>query len=351
MKSAAVICEFNPMHDGHRALLGEMRRRAGDDAAFLCLMSGDYVQRGEPAVYDKFERAKSALAGGADLVLELPFPWSASVAEHFARGAVSILNSFGQIEGVYFGSEGKSAEELSRIAGRLDSREFSERFTCARREIKNLSFPKLTDRVYAQLYGEEPGLSPNEILGVEYLRSAAKLGFDAPFTALPMLEGFSASAERERIREEAPPDAAFLENGEKAILAHLLLCGKSDRFSRAAHRAATLWELFSLVRTPSDTDARLRRDLLAVLFESAGRESETPRFTVLLGANERGKRFLAATRKTREIDVVTKQARAPRDLGAKKQYALYQKAQSVWQLFTNAGGRAADRVEKKPEIK
>ena len=80
MDATGVICEFNPFHNGHGYLLSRMREQVGEDGCVICLMSGRFVQRGEAALADPYLRAEMALAGGADLVLELPFPWSAGSA-------------------------------------------------------------------------------------------------------------------------------------------------------------------------------------------------------------------------------------------------------------------------------
>ena len=84
-----VVCEYNPFHNGHTYHLRRCRELAGEDCTVICVMSGDFVQRGEPALYSKFARAEAACLGGADLVVELPLPWSLSSAEAFARGGVS----------------------------------------------------------------------------------------------------------------------------------------------------------------------------------------------------------------------------------------------------------------------
>ena len=93
MAVAGVIAEYNPFHRGHAWQLAEVRRRLGGDAAVIACMSGNFVQRGDFAVLGKHARAEMALAGGADLVLELPTPWSAAGAERFAQGGVAVLEA------------------------------------------------------------------------------------------------------------------------------------------------------------------------------------------------------------------------------------------------------------------
>ena len=92
MKTAAIICEYNPFHSGHEYHIRKIREELGEDTAIVTIMSGNYTQRGEVAIVNKHVRAKCAVLGGADLVIELPFPFSSSSAEFFAHGAISILN-------------------------------------------------------------------------------------------------------------------------------------------------------------------------------------------------------------------------------------------------------------------
>jgi predicted nucleotidyltransferase len=103
MKIAGIVCEYNPMHNGH--LFHINRTRQNGATHILAVMSGNFVQRGETAVMDKFSRASCALKGGADLVIEIPSVYSLSSAEYYARGAVSIMNSLGCVEEISFGSE------------------------------------------------------------------------------------------------------------------------------------------------------------------------------------------------------------------------------------------------------
>ena len=90
MAIVGIICEYNPFHRGHRKQFSEIRQRFGADAAIVCLMSGNYVQRGAPAVFDREIRARAAMFCGADLVLELPTAWAMTTAETFARGGVQL---------------------------------------------------------------------------------------------------------------------------------------------------------------------------------------------------------------------------------------------------------------------
>ena len=114
MRTVGIVCEYNPFHLGHLYMLEESRRQF-EDALIVCVMSGDYVQRGEAALFTKFSRAEAACRSGADLVVELPLPWCLSSAERFAQGAVSILAALG-CDTLSFGSECASPDMLARLA-------------------------------------------------------------------------------------------------------------------------------------------------------------------------------------------------------------------------------------------
>ena len=104
MKFCGIICEYNPFHNGHLYQLQEAKKRSGADA-LLCIMSGNFVQRGEAAVLDKFTRAKHAVKAGADIVIELPALFATSNAELFAKGAISLLSAIPSVSTLCFGAE------------------------------------------------------------------------------------------------------------------------------------------------------------------------------------------------------------------------------------------------------
>ena len=116
---AGIICEYNPFHAGHAWMLQQLREGGAD--GIVCVMSGDFVQRGEFAVADKFARAEMAVRCGADVVLELPAPWAAATAEVFACGGVSALQQTGVVTHLAFGSECGNAAPLMLLAKTLGS--------------------------------------------------------------------------------------------------------------------------------------------------------------------------------------------------------------------------------------
>ncbi|MCI9143493.1 MAG: nucleotidyltransferase family protein, partial [Lachnospiraceae bacterium] len=141
MKVNGIIAEYNPFHNGHKYQLEESLRLTGADYTVV-VMSGNFVQRGAPALLDKHTRAEMALRGGADLVLELPTLCAVSSAEYFAAGAVALLDKLGIITHLCFGSECGETEPLRRIALRL-SDQHGEYDAALRRRLKEgLSYPQ-----------------------------------------------------------------------------------------------------------------------------------------------------------------------------------------------------------------
>jgi len=166
MKCAGIICECNPFHGGHEYLIH--RAREGGAEAVVCVMSGCFVQRGEPAAADPFLRAKALLSGGADLVLELPFPYAAAGAEFFARAGVNLLSRLG-VDQLWFGSECGDLSLLRRAAAVCESPAFGQAYQ-ARIGEKNGTASAYLELISKAL-GENVTLSSNDILGVAYLRA------------------------------------------------------------------------------------------------------------------------------------------------------------------------------------
>ena len=173
MKFCAVICEYNPFHNGHAYQLGEARARSGCDGV-LCIMSGNFTQRGEAAVFHKYERARHAVLGGADAVIELPAAFAVAPAELFARGAVHILASLPCVGAIAFGCESGTKEDFVRTA-RATMTETKE-FRAALKENMKDGTSYLRARNAALLamgadVDEALLTSPNNILGTEYCRA------------------------------------------------------------------------------------------------------------------------------------------------------------------------------------
>jgi predicted nucleotidyltransferase len=351
MKNIGIVCEFNPLHNGHERLLRYARELGAERV--VCVMSGNATQRGELSVLDKYTRAKAAIALGADLVLELPFPWSSASAEYFARAAVLVLSGF--CDTLLFGSECGDIELICRAATLASGDDFREEYRRRTRSGEGAA------GVYFEMLREAGApLGSNDLLGVEYVRAIGELGADmTPCTLKREGAGYndesidgasypSATAIRKLWQELGFEDSAkhmpraayeiyekaYFE-GEmcdiyqlsRAILMYFRLrspedlqkyaeCegGIANRISALAHECSSLEELYERLSTKRYTDAKLRRAILFSLTEVT-REllQSTPEYTTLLAANAKGRELLSAQRKSGGIRVVTKPADEPTD--------------------------------------
>ena len=177
--TVAIIAEYNPFHSGHAYQLDAIREEFGADTNIIAVMSGNYTQRGEIAVADKYLRAEWAVRCGVNLVLELPFPYSMSSAEIFARAAVSIITSLGVVDYISFGSEIGDKDKLSAIAENMLKPEYNESFLTlsASPEYKNLGYPALCEAAYKNAFSLDitDVFKPNNILAIEYIKAVKEL--------------------------------------------------------------------------------------------------------------------------------------------------------------------------------
>ena len=358
MRASGVICEFNPFHNGHAYLLSRMREQVGDEGCVICLMSGRFVQRGEPAMADPYLRAKMAIAGGADLVLELPFPWSAGSAEHFATAGVRVLSRLG-VDAITFGSESGNLALLEHAVKAVANPDFGEVYAtlCRKGNGTTAAYAEALRQV-AEMDSDplpEGFPSSNDLLGIAYLRAldlVAQEGGHHPHAAVVTRVGSgyreemltdgaypSATAIRALLREAAcdpyaleamldgtMPTGALsvlmegirdgscpLEGGRLMPFYHAYYRlrspdapagsaewggGLAGHICRHAKSSATAEGFFEALRTKQYTDARLRR---ALLFGAVGvTEADlrtAPAYTTLLAASKRGCEFLKAWQK------------------------------------------------------
>ena len=369
MAVAGIIAEYNPFHRGHAWQIVEIRRRLGEDTAVAVCMSGSFVQRGDFALLGKHARAEMALAGGADLVLELPTPWSAAGAEGFAQGGAALLDGTGVATHLAFGCECGDLEPLRTVAECLDS----PAYHVLLRQFAGggVTFAAARQAAVQALAGEaaECLSRPNNALAVEYLRALRERGSAMEPLALPRVGAGhdsgeesdcpSASAIRSRIfaggdwkamlpeasaailsREmEAGRAPVRLENCQRAVLFQLRRMGEEDfrpydggneglyhRFYAAVHSGATIEEILSAAKTRRYPMARLRRMLLqSCLGVPQARRGETPPYLRVLGASERGRALLGEMRLTASLPVITKPGHVRR-LGAEVQRVFDQEA-------------------------
>ena len=188
MTVAGIICEFNPLHSGHAYLMARLRQQGAD--AVVCAMSGNFVQRGEPALVNKLSRAEMAVACGADLVLELPTPWAMATAETFARGGVTLLAMAGCTH-IGFGSECGDAAALQATADTLLSPDLQADIRAALAEGVTYAAAR-QKAAEARLGGSAVVLrQPNDTLAVEYLQACRQQ--NAPLSPIVIPRGGGAA--------------------------------------------------------------------------------------------------------------------------------------------------------------
>lgn len=347
MPVAGIVAEYNPFHFGHAYHLAQTRKQLGSDGGIVCVMSGNWVQRGDCAVADKWSRSTLAVLGGADLVIELPTPWAMSSAESFARGSVGLLDALGVVDVLSFGSEAGALSPLWAAATALDSPGYPLRLQAALSE--GLSFPAARQKA-----AECACLStPNNNLGVEYLRALKALGSSIQPMTIPRQgathdstetsdSGFvSASYIRTLLRQGQKEQAASLLPNpslelmgepsslfwiERGILARLRTMSESDwaalpdggqreglsaRLVSAAKAATSLEQFYSLAKTKRYTHARLRRLALSAFLglDAATRLDAVPYVRVLC-ANRRGQALLKKIKRCCPLPIITKPAHA-----------------------------------------
>ena len=293
MPNCAIICEYNPLHNGHVRLLQAVRTLAGENGTVVCLMSGNFVQRGEPALLHKQDRAAAAVACGANIVLELPLTTAVASAEAYAAGGVDVLARLGGIDFLCFGSECGDAERLNAAARALKSDTFAAQL---RRELDTgLPFAAARQAALEATTGDGALLSrPNDILAVEYCKALHGTQI-VPWTLMRQGDYHSGadaaqpSASWLRANDASwsgrmPPEAAAIQQaaqrygfawGERAVLARLRTLSDAQwealpygseglwrRLMRAARQERTLDAVLEQAATKRYPRTRLRRMLL-----------------------------------------------------------------------------------------
>ena len=377
-KAVGIICEFNPFHFGHAYLL-EQVRKAFPDHGIVCVMSGNFVQRGSFAIQEKYSRAFCAMQGGADLVLEMPFPFSCLSAESFASAGVKILSSLGICDTVAFGSEYDDLSLLSECANNLLSPCFEDALANYFSHHPGAGYPAARQTVYTELFGACPLLSqPNASLGVNYILAAkqqnatlsfhpikrqgegfhslSKQGVYLSATALRscVWEGESLSGkipeftkceiEREKqsgrfpvTMESLSPVLFYLlkTKSRKELSAVYGFSALCDRAVRYCGECKTVEELVEKIKNPSFTDSRIRRALLSLLLQIPRyAEKESPAYTTLLAATAKGRELLGQIKEKGSIPVFTKPAHALRsaDVTVQRQASAAHLADEIYAM-------------------
>ena len=331
-------------------MISRLRDELGGECAVVGIMSGSFTQRGEPALLDKSTRAACAIAGGCDLVLELPAPWSMAGAAFFARGGVAIANGLGCVDLLAFGSETGDLPSLLETSERLASEEYAAAVASARAADPAAQTGTLRARVFAELYGGSAHLTgSNDLLALAYLDALRELGSairphviqrvgeaynSIEIPSVRMESHASASAIRtkvlagEDVSAFVPPYTAKAlmsapihrtSNLDRTVAAFLRLTppehihgrmeisgGIENKLCRAAMKQTTLEGIVAACTERRYSPSRLRRAVFGGMLGYTMSDCEAlPLYTVPLAMNERGREVLALARKRASIAILS----------------------------------------------
>ncbi|MBO8171077.1 MAG: nucleotidyltransferase [Bacillaceae bacterium] len=363
MGTVGLIVEYNPLHNGHHYHFEQAKKVTGADTA-VAVMSGHFLQRGEPALVNKWARAEMALSMGIDLVVELPFAYATQNAEMFAFGAVSILDELGIVDSLCFGSESGNLEWMMTLASLLEEEPAPFTQEIQKQLRQGLPYPRAyadAAQVLMREHGFEdiPVNQPNNILGLNYLLSLKRRNSTIqPYTIERKKAGYhqrditdariaSATAIRSRlmekqdlaaIRDYVPPATYDIlqreikekrgpvhwDNFYRLILSRIIQSQVDDlknlhemtegleyRFKQFVLTSESVDELLNRVKSKRYTWNRLQRILISVLFQLEKQDyqqlqvKQGPPYVRVLGFNEKGQALLKKVRKTCRLPIIT----------------------------------------------
>lgn len=370
MKIIGIICEYNPFHLGHKKQFQRIRREFGEDTAIVCLMSGNFVQRGSAAIFDKSHRAAAAAACGADLVLELPVNCALSSAEGFAAGGVQILSQL--CHGLCFGTENGNAETLNATARALLAPDFSQQLRAALET--GCSFPAARQAALEAMGADASLLRcANDILAVEYCK--AILDRQLPLQIFPIRrdgnyhaqtpdkENPSATSLRQLLLQGQPWEAFVPEEarehfagatvhdlsfGEQAVLYRLKTMTDGEfealpygseglwrKLMHASREQTSLEQILAATKSKRYTYTRLSRMILcAFLGLTAQQLQDAPPYVRVLAFRERGRTILKQARKQGTLLHIGEETDGPC-------WALEQQCDQLYPLFAREAPEAA----------
>ena len=394
MHIVSIIAEYNPFHFGHLYQIAEIRKHFGAETAIVAIMSGNYVQRGECASFDKFLRAEAAVRCGVNLVLELPFPFSMSGAGYFADKAVALIDQLQIADILAFGAEEDSLNTLSSISDAIESDTFENKIKASLQDRSNgrLGYAKIRENVLSPIADKETLRAPNNLLAIEYLAALKRRHSNIePFavkrnhphdSSLQNANLASASLIRKHLEigefEKAfsliPNNAAevFKKSNYKSydfsqnkagdvILSTLRLHPPKQsifemteelrhRLSNASLKATNYNDLIEQTRTARYTTARVRRAVLhATLGTTSAQISCDPCYSQLLACDKVGMRLLKQIKLNANFPILTKPAdmqKLPEN--AKLQANFCAKADALYGIFRSTGQRGDTFLKATP---
>lgn len=350
MEVHGLVAEYNPFHNGHKYMVDCLREQGATH--IVAVMSGNFVQRGSVAIMDKRARARAAINGGVDLLLELPVPWAVSSAEFFASGGVSVLDSLGCVDKFRFGTENDDIDLLLKAKDAVLDPTVDDELVKSLRG--GISYPVAREGAVRKFYGDQVAdvlKGPNNILGIEYLKALDRC--NSTMNPLPLLRkgvhhdhlketGEFASASSLRIKMEREDERMRLympettvdeferqkaigrapvrvEDSQRAILSRLRMMTVDDirkapdvsegleyRIYNAIQAATSIEELYDIIKTKRYTRSRIRRIIIGLYLGIGPSDRKEMPYIRVLGMNDKGREILRVAKDTATLPVVMK---------------------------------------------
>ncbi len=344
MNFNAIICEYNPFHNGHKYHIERVKTE--NNAPTAAIMSGSFTQRGDVSVTDKFTKAKTAVENGADLVVELPTVYALGSARTFARGGVGIAEAMGCVKNLCFSAENADKELLTETARAFEDKKFKA-------ELKNNMqsgdyYPQAVEKAMRKVFSDRHAnivSEPNNILAVEYIRESKTLDFivtkrmGAAHDSTGGSSSIKSASELRQIlrsgKDISPfspsklSETADVKRLDRIILYKLRTMTQSElrllpdvseglenRIAEAVKSSVSVAEILEKVKTKRYTMARLRRILLCALLGITDEMGKcTPPYIRVLAFNARGAEMLGEIKKSSSIPLITNVADGYKSLG------------------------------------
>ncbi len=343
MKIAAIIAEYNPFHYGHEYQIECLRKKYD---GIVAIMSGNFVQRGGFAVRDKWTRAKTALLGGVDLVIELPVEYAVNTAERFAAGGVAVADGMGVVNALCFGSEEGDIQKFHAAAQIMNDEPPHVSEKIAQGLKQGLSYPAARCAAYEGTVKKELLQKPNNILGLEYVRALQKLGsgivpetikrIGAEYNDTEHCGKFSSAAAIRRLMGEGADfeknvprhvheilmkSTGFEDEKLTNLLKYAVLSGGKEyvaqindvgeglenKIVKAVRSERTFDDIAGSIKSKRYTMSRIRRILFSVVLDIE-KEYRAPEYIRVLGMNGTGKEILKQMKNEAKLPVVVKAA-------------------------------------------
>lgn len=352
MNTCGLITEYNPFHKGHKIHIEKAKQLSGADY-LISIMSGSFVQRGEPAIFDKYERARAAVLSGVDLIIELPTVFATANAGVFAHGAINILNSLGIVDSMAFGSKVNNVDILYRLSDIL-IKEDSTFKAILKEELKaGVSYPKAREAAIIGVCREKNIAldssilsDANTTLGLEYLTSLNKSDSKIiPYT-YERQPGFQASDIRKTIKNDAKVKPIITDDLSE-MLQYRLLSSFDDiydintflynRIKNNLNNFTRIDDFINLLKNKALTKGHIKRALIHTLLNITEHDMKyfigcSPKYIRVLCANEKGKELLSQITKSSDINIITNPSKVDsiNDEASKRMLAIDIKATRLY---------------------